>query len=93
MAASMRVILLARAAWAVANDADMAENVRTASMMTRKSRVDIEIYCRGGVVVLGPTTSAGAVVLGAEGSGGAEDAGAIGNGVVEAGDGIEDAKT
>ena len=61
----MRVILSSRAAWAVANDADVAENVRTASMTARKSRVDIEIYCGGGVVVLGPSTSARAVVLGA----------------------------
>ena len=62
---------------AVANDADVAENVRTASMRTKKSRVDIEIYCDGGVLMLGPTTSAGAMVLGAEGSGGAEDVGAV----------------
>ena len=56
-------------------------------MMTRKSRVDIEIYC-GGAVVLDPTTSVGDVVLGAEGSRGGEDARAVGNGA-----GIEDAGT
>ena len=83
MAASVQVILSARAAWAVANDVDVAENVRTASMMARKSRVDIEIYYGGGAVVLGPTTFAGAVVLGGEGSGGVEEVGAVGNGVVE----------
>ena len=93
MAASVRVILSARVAWAVANDADMAENVRIASMRTRKSQVDIEIYCGGGVVVLIPATFAGAVVLGAEGSGGAEDAGAMGNGAVEAGVRTKDAGT
>ena len=93
MAASMLVILLARAAWAVKNDADVAKNVRTASMMTRKSRVDIEIYCGDGVVVLGPATSAGAVVLGVEGFGGADDAGVVGNGAVEAGARTEDAGT
>ena len=60
----MLVILSARAAWAVENDADVAKNVWTASMMTRKSRVDIEIYCDDCVVVLGLATSAGAVVLG-----------------------------
>ena len=37
-----------------------------ASMMVRKSRVEIVIYCGGGAEVLGPTTSIG-VVLGAEG--------------------------
>ena len=47
----MRVILSARAAWAVANDANVAENVRTASMMARKSRVDIEICCDGGAAM------------------------------------------
>ena len=93
MAASVRVILSARVAWAVANDADMAENVRIASMRTRKSQVDIEIYCGGGAVVLSTATFAGAVVLGAEGSGGAEDAGAMGNGAVEAGVRTEDAGT
>ena len=74
MAASVRVILSDMAAWAVVNDADMAENVPTASMMTKKSRVDIEIYYGGGVMVLGSKTFAGDVVLGGEGSGGAEDA-------------------
>ena len=85
MATSVLVILSARAAWAVTNDADVEENVRTASMMARKSQVEIVIYCGGSAEVLGPTTSVG-VVLGAEGSGGAEDAGAVGNGV-----GTEDA--
>ena len=93
MATSVQVILLARVAWAVANDADMAENVRIASMRTRKSQVDIEIYCGGGAVVLGPATFAGAVVLGAEGSRGAKDAGVVGNGAVEAGARTEDAGT
>ena len=40
----MRVFLSARATWVVANDADVEENVRTASMMLRKSRVEIVIY-------------------------------------------------
>ena len=39
----MRVILSARAAWVVANDAAVVDNVRTASMMVRKSRVEIMI--------------------------------------------------
>ena len=93
MVASVRVILSARVAGAVVNDANMAENVRIVSMMTRKSRVDIEIYYGGGAVVLGPATSTEAVELGAEGFGGAEDVGAVGNGAVVAGAGIEDAGT
>ena len=59
MAASVRVILLAKAAWAVAKDTDVEENVRTASMMVRKSRVEIVIYCEGSAEVLGPATSIG----------------------------------
>ena len=39
----MRVILSARAAWEVVNDAAIVENVRTASMMVRKSQVEIVI--------------------------------------------------
>ena len=41
MAALVRVILSTKAAWVVANDADVAENVRTASMMVKKSRVEM----------------------------------------------------
>ena len=93
MAASVRVILSARATWAIANDADVVENVRTTSMRTRKSQVDIEIYCGGSATVLDPATFAGAVVLRAEVFGGVEDVGAVGNGEVEAGDGTEDAGT
>ena len=52
--------------------------------------MDIEIYCSGGAVVLGPATSVGVVVLRAEISRGAEDIGAVGNGVVEAGARTED---
>ena len=59
----------------------MIEKAQTASMTTRKSRVDIVICCGGGAEVLGPAISIGVVVLGAEGSGGAEDVGAVGNGV------------
>ena len=87
MAPSVRVILSARATWVVANDADVEENVRTASMMARKSRVEIVIYYGGGADVLGPTTSIG-VVLREEGFGGAEDAEVTGKGA-----GIEDART
>ena len=41
----MRVILSVRVAWVVANDAAVVENVRTAPMMVRKSRVEIVICC------------------------------------------------
>ena len=71
----------------------MAENVRTTSMMARKSRVDIEICCDNGAVMLGLATSVGAVVLGAEGFGGAEDAEALGTGAVVAGAITQDAGT
>ena len=62
----------------------MTEKAWTASMMVRKSRVEIVIYCGGGAKVLGPATSVGAMVLEAGGSGGAEDAGVVGNGAVVA---------
>ena len=41
----MQVILSARAAWVVANDADMVENVRTAPMMVKKSREEMVMDC------------------------------------------------
>ena len=66
MAASVRVILSARSAWAVANDATVVENVRTAIMMVRKSRVEIVICCGGGAEVLAAALFVGAV-LGAGG--------------------------
>ena len=76
----MRVILSAKAVWAASKDADMAEKVWTASIIPRKSRVDMEICCGGGADVLGPTET-----VGAEGTGGAEDASDVGNGAVTAG--------
>ena len=62
-------------------------------MMTRKSRVEIEIYYDGGAVGLGLTTSARVAVLGADGSEGGEDAGAVSNGAMVARAGTEDAGT
>ena len=62
MAASVRVILSVRAAWAVANDAAVVKNVRTASMMVKKSQVEIVICCGGGAEVLTATPSVGAVL-------------------------------
>ena len=61
--ASIRVILSAKAIWAAANNADVAEKVRTASIIARKSRVDMEICCGGAADVLGPSD-----VVGVEGA-------------------------
>ena len=60
--ASVRAILSAKAVWAAINDADVAEKERNASIMTRKSRVDMEICCGGGSAddVLGPSVAVGA---------------------------------
>ena len=58
-AASMRAILSAKAVWAAVNDADVAEKERTASIMARKSRVDMEICCGGAANVLGPSDVVG----------------------------------
>ena len=76
----MRVILSAKAVRAAAKDVDMVEKVRIASIIVRKSRVDMEICCGGGADVLGPTDD-----VRARGTGGAEDANNVGNGVVTAG--------
>ena len=71
----------------------MIEKVQTASMMAKKSRVEIVICCGGGVEVLGRATSGGTVVLGAEGSGGIEGIRVVGTRAVVAGDGGGDAGT
>ena len=73
----MRVILSAKAVWAVAKDADVVEKVRIASIIVRKSRVEMEICCCGGADVLGPFDA-----IGTAGTGGAEDVGDVGNGEV-----------
>ena len=39
----MRVILSAKVVWAAVKDADVVEKVQTASIIVRKSRVDMEI--------------------------------------------------
>ena len=44
MAASVRVILYARVAWGAANEAAVVENERTASMIVRKSLVEMVMY-------------------------------------------------
>ena len=76
----MRVILSTKAVWAAAKDADMAEKVRTTSIIMRKSHVDMKICCGGGADVLGPTD-----VIGARVTGGAEDDDDVRNGVVTVG--------
>ena len=76
----MRVILSTKAVWVAEKDADVAEKVRTASIIVRKSRVDMEICCGGGADVIGPTDT-----VGAGGTGGAKDADDVGNGAVNDG--------
>ena len=76
----MRVILSAKAIWAATNDADVAKKVRIASIIARKSRVDMEICCGGGADVLGPSDA-----VGAGRTGGVGDADDVGNGAVAAG--------
>ena len=58
----MHLILSAKAIWVVAKDDDVAEKVQTASIIVRKSLVDMEICCCGGADVLG--------LIGAIGAGG-----------------------
>ena len=60
MKASVLAILFAKAVWAAVNDADVAEKERTASIMARKSRVDMEICCGGAADVVGPSYAVGA---------------------------------
>ena len=80
----MCVILSAKAVWVVVKDADVVEKVQTASRIARKSRVDMEICCGGGVNVLGLTDA-----VGVGGIGVVEEADDVGNGamIVEAVDG------
>ena len=66
----MRALLSAKAVWTAAKDDEVAKKVRTASMMARKSRGDIEIDWMGGLEVLGPAESEGT-----RGIGGAEEVG------------------
>ena len=57
MAASVRVILSASVACEAANEAVVAENVRTVSMRARKSLSERVMYCGDCAEVLGPTIS------------------------------------
>ena len=69
----MRAIRSAKDAWAVANEEEVAENVRTTSMIARKSRSDMGICC--GAVEDEPAKSAGDGALEATGAGGLDEAG------------------
>ena len=53
----MRVILSVKAAWATVKDVEVTEKVRTASIMARKSRVEMVICYGGGSDELGPAKS------------------------------------
>ena len=79
MVALVQVIMFSRAAWVVVNDAAVVENVRTASMMVRKSQVEIVICYGGGAEVLIAAPSRGAV-LGSWGPKKIEGCGADGTG-------------
>ena len=54
----MRVILSASVAWEAAKEAAVMENEQTASMIVRKSPVEMVMNCWGGAEVLGPAISA-----------------------------------
>ena len=87
MAVYVRVILSAKAVWAATKDVDVAKKVRIASIIVRKSQVDMEICCGGGANVLDPTDTVEAG--GTRGTEGAKDVDDVGNGamIVGASDG------
>ena len=66
MEASVRVILSASVDCEAANEAVVAENVRTVSMRARKSLAERVIYCGGYVEVLGQAISDRTVGMGPE---------------------------
>ena len=68
----MRVILYASVSCEAANEAVVADNVRTVSMRARKSLAERVIYYGGGAEVLGPTISGQTVGKGPEVSRGVE---------------------
>ena len=82
MEASVWVILSASVAYEAANEAVVAENVRTVSMRARKSLAERVMYCRGCVEVLGPAISDRTVGMDPEVYGEVEGIGACG---IEAG--------
>ena len=89
-AVSVCAIRSGKDACAIANEAEVAENVRTASMMARKSRGDIVICCGGGSAVEDePAKSAGDGALEVIGAGGSDEAGSVRRGAtgIETGEG------
>ena len=72
----MWVILSASVACEAANEAVVAENVRTISMRARKSLAERVMYCGGCVEVLGPAISDRAAGMGPEVCGEVEGIGA-----------------
>ena len=63
-AASVWVIFSASVAWEAANEAVVAENVRTVSMRARKSMAERVMYYGSGAEVLVPAISDRAVDMG-----------------------------
>ena len=53
----MHDILPDRTAWAATKDAKVMEKVQTASIMARKSWVEMVICCEGGAEEMGPAKS------------------------------------
>ena len=72
----MRAIRSAKDAWAVSNEAEVAENVRITSMIARKSQGDMGICCSA--VEDEPAKSAGDGALEGTGAGSLEEAGSVG---------------
>ena len=87
-AVSVRVIRSAKDTCAAANEAEVAENLRTASMMARKFRGDIGICCGGSCAVEDePAKSAGDGAMEVTGAGGSDEAGFVGHSTVGIGTG------
>ena len=76
--ASVRVILSASVACEAANEAVVAENVRTVSMRAKKSLAERLMYCEGCVEVLDPAISDRTVGMGLDVCGEVEGIGAYG---------------
>ena len=90
----MLAICSAKDACAVANEAEVVENVRTASMMARKSRGDIWLCCGGsGVVEDEPAKSAGEGAVEETGVGGSDEAGTVERGAAGIGAGEGETRT
>ena len=79
----MHAIRLAKDAWAATNEAEVVENVRTASMIARKSRGDIGICC--GAVEDEPEKLAGDGALKATSADGSDEAGSVERGAIGTG--------